>query len=94
MFTALCRGVRRLGQRLLHTVHRRLLAATVPSVSRLAVDTLAHLPRSKGELIAENGLLRQQLLVLRRSVTLVLLASWVRTWHHALLIIQPDCAGR
>jgi transposase InsO family protein len=64
------------------------------------MDTRADLPRSKGELIAENALLRQQLLVLRRSVTrvhctptdrtlLVLLASRVRAWRQALLIVQP-----
>jgi transposase InsO family protein len=65
------------------------------------VDTLADLPRSKGELVAENALLRQQLLVLRRSVkrvhctptdrtVLVLLASRVRAWRQALLIVQPE----
>jgi len=65
------------------------------------MDTLADLPRSKGELIAENALLRQQLLVLRRSVKrvhctptdrtlLVLLASRVRAWRQALLIVQPE----
>jgi transposase InsO family protein len=65
------------------------------------VDTLADLPRSKGDLIAENALLRQQLLVLRRSMKrvhctptdrtlLVLLASRVRAWRHAVLIVQPE----
>ncbi len=53
------------------------------------------------ELIAENALLRQQLLVLRRSVKRprctptdralpVLLASRIRAWRSALLIVQPD----
>jgi hypothetical protein len=52
-------------------------------------------------LVAENALLRQQLLVLQRSVKrprcrdidrirLVLLASRVRAWRQALLIVQPD----
>jgi len=51
--------------------------------------------------VAENALLRQQLLILRRSVKrprctptdrglLVLLASRVRAWRHALLIVQPE----
>jgi transposase InsO family protein len=59
------------------------------------------LARSKPELVAENALLRQQLLVLQRSVPrprctptdrtlLVLLASRVRAWRSALLIVQPD----
>src|SRR5215472_8084537 len=101
MVTALVHRVCRLGRRLVQAVHRRLEAATRPSPARLVVDTLADLPRSKGELIAENALLRQQLLVLRRSVQrvhctptdrtlLVLLASRVRTWRHALLIVQPE----
>jgi putative transposase len=51
--------------------------------------------------MAENALLRQQLLVLRRGVQrprctpvdralLVLLASRVRAWRQALLLVQPD----
>ena len=57
--------------------------------------------RTKPELLAENALLRQQLIILRRQVTrprcrpaervrLVLLASRLRTWRHAVLIVQPD----
>ncbi len=101
MLAALLHGVRRLGQRLMHSLTRRLLAATAPSAARLVVDTLADLPRSKGALIAENVLLRQQLVVLQRSVKRVhctpadralpvLLASRVRAWRHALLIVQPE----
>ncbi len=86
MFAALVRRVRGLGHRLLHATSRRLLAATTPSTTRLVVDTLADLPRSKGELIAENALLRQQLLVL--------LASRVRAWRQALLIVQPETVLR
>jgi transposase InsO family protein len=100
MVAALVHSLRRLGRRLVQPVQRRLEAATRPSPVRLVVGTLADLPRSKGELIAENALLRQQLLVLCRSVTrvhctptdrtlLVLLASRVRAWRHAVLIVQP-----
>src|SRR5207302_5371127 len=63
--------------------------------------TVADLARSKSELVAENALLRQQLLILRRQVKrpactktdrmlLLLLARVVRTWKHALLIVQPE----
>jgi putative transposase len=56
--------------------------------------------RSKPELVAENALLRQQVIVLVRSTRrprisrsdralLVLLASRVRAWRQALLIVQP-----
>jgi transposase InsO family protein len=75
-----------------------------------AAGTGADLARSRAQLLAESALLRQQLLVQRRSVPrpamtradralLVLLASRVRAWRQALLIVQPDtllrwhCAG-
>jgi len=85
----------------LQTVRRRLLTATKPAPPTLIAGTLTDLIRSKPALIAENALLRQQLLVLRRSVKrprctptdralLVLLTSRVLTWRQALLIVQPD----
>ena len=60
---------------------------------------MTDLLRSKSELVAENALLRQQLIVLARStrrprltgadrVVLVLLASRVRAWRSALLIVH------
>jgi hypothetical protein len=78
-------------------LHR--LIATRPAAAPLAVGTLADLARSKPALLAENALLRKQLAILRRSVTcprctpadralLVLLASRVRAWRAALLIVQ------
>jgi putative transposase len=59
------------------------------------------LARGKSELIAENALLRQQLIILRRQIKrprytktdrllLVLLARAVRAWRQALLIVQPE----
>jgi len=67
----------------------------------LPLPTLADLSRSKSELVAENALLRQQLIILKRQVKrppltrtdrmlLVLLARLVRTWQQALFIVQPD----
>src|SRR5438874_1226627 len=101
MFAALLHAARHLGQRLVHTLNRRLLTLTTPAPARLVADTLADLPRSKGALIAENALLRQQLVVLLRSVKrvhctptdrvlLIVLASRVRAWRHALLLVQPE----
>ncbi len=74
---------------------------TKPLTSSLPLQTLADLGRSKSELVAENALLRQQLIILKRQVKrpacrnadrilLVLLARLVRTWQQALLIVQPD----
>lgn len=67
----------------------------------LAVGTLADLARSKSALVTENALLRHQLAILRRSVKrprctpadrahMVFLASRVRAWRSALLIVRPD----
>ena len=90
-----------LGRAAAHGLRRRLFAATRPAVAPVAVGTLADLARSKPALVAENALLRHQLAVLRRGVRrprctpadralLVLLASRVRAWRSALLIVQPD----
>ena len=65
------------------------------------LDTLVDLTRGKSELLAENALLRQQLIILRRQVKrptyrktdrllLVLLARMVRTWKQALFLVQPE----
>jgi putative transposase len=83
---------------------RRALGARLwarPLAVTHATGTGRDLLRSRAQLLAENALLRQQLLVLRRSVKrpvmsrtdralLVLLAGRVRTWRQALLVVQPD----
>ncbi|HET8630690.1 MAG TPA: hypothetical protein VFL91_25005 [Thermomicrobiales bacterium] len=92
MFTRLLHHITRAGHRAFHTLRRRLLAATRPAAPAVLAGALADLARSKGELIAENALLRQQLVVLRRSVKrprctpadralLVVLASRLRAWR-------------
>lgn len=74
---------------------------TRPTGNFLPAGAVMDLCRSKQELVVENALLRQQLIVLRRQVTrrqltntdraiLVLLASRLRSWKSALLIVQPD----
>jgi putative transposase len=101
MLARLMRCVIRTRHAALRTLRRRLAGATKPGAAALIAGTLADLGRSEPQLIAENALLRQQLLVLRRSIkrppctptdraVLVLLASRVRAWRQALLIIQPD----
>jgi putative transposase len=65
------------------------------------LGTVHDLARSKSELVAENALLRQQLILLKRQLKrpactktdrmlLVLLARLVRTWKQALFIVQPE----
>jgi putative transposase len=74
---------------------------TKPSTTSLLLGALTDLPRSKSALVAENALLRQQLIILRRQIKrpvytrrdrilLVLLARVVRTWKQALFIVQPE----
>ena len=88
-----------------HALSARLTRRTKPLTSSLPLATLTDLGRSKSELIAENTLLRQQLVILKRQVKrpsitrtdrilLVLLARVVRTWQQALLIVQPDTLRR
>src|SRR5215216_5842225 len=102
----------RLVRRSAHTVRSlaralglRLAAATKPAAPPLVVGTLADLARSRPALVAENAMLRQQLPILRRSVTrprctpadralLVLLASRARAWRQALLLVQPETVLR
>ncbi len=88
-----------------YQVQCHLRAATKPAPARPVSGTLADLARSKPALIAENALLRHQLLILQRSVKrprcttvdrtlLVLLASRLPTWRQALLIVQPQTVLR
>ena len=82
-------------------VRRRLATALRPTAtSSLVLGAATDLVRSTPELVAENALLRQQLIVLARSTKrpritrsdralLVLPASRVRSWRQALLLVQP-----
>ncbi len=78
---------------------------TRPSSASLPLRTLADLARSKPQLIAENLLLRQQLVVLNRAVKrprftsadralVVLLATRLHSWKDALLIVKPETVLR
>lgn len=61
----------RFGKFLTHvvsTLEQTFLQLTHPSPYSLALSIAADLPRSKSELIAENALLRQQLIVLHRQI--------------------------
>ena len=83
---------------------RRVFGARLwarPVIGSHVAGTGGDLVRSRAQLLGENALLRQQLLVLRRSVArpavtradrvlLVLLAGHARAWRQALLLIQPE----
>ena len=74
---------------------------TRPATASLATSILSDLPRSKYDLIIENALLRQQLIVLNRTVKrpkltnsdrirLTLLARLTNFWPSAMHIVQPE----
>jgi transposase InsO family protein len=82
-------------------LEQTFLHLTQPSRHSIVLSTAADWTRSKADLIAENALLRQQLIVLERQVHkpsfaqsdrlwLVLLASRVKNWKESLLIFKPD----
>ncbi len=82
-------------------VKRRLRQWTKPDNHTVVLNAGVDLTRSKSELVLENALLRQQLIVLQRQTkrpaltwrdqtVMVLLASKLRSWKEALMIVQPD----
>jgi putative transposase len=93
--------LRRLIPSCFYLLQRLILRWTKPPHSSQLLATVMDLTRGKSELVAENALLRQQLIILRRQIKrpqithtnrilLVLLARAVRTWRQALLIVQPE----
>jgi putative transposase len=91
----------RLKNSCLDALSSRLARWTKPIRTSLPLSTLTDLGKSKSQLIAENALLRQQLIMLKRQVKrppvssadrilLVLLARLVRNWQQALFIVQPE----
>jgi putative transposase len=84
-----------------HILQGCFLRWTKPPQTSLLLGMAVDLARGKYELVAENTLLRHQLIILRRQVKrpvctktdrilLVLLARAVRTWRQALLLVQPE----
>jgi len=94
-------ATKRRGDACLQGMHRWLLRQTKPTTGTLARGAIADGAKSKAALMAENALLRQQLIVLQRQVKrpaftprdrvlLVLLARLVHGWRATLLIVQPE----
>jgi putative transposase len=83
------------------TLQHWFLSWTRPPKTSVLLGMVADLARGKSALVAENALLRQQLIILRRQSKrpvctkrdrslLVLLARATRSWRQALLIVQPE----
>ncbi len=101
MFAHLVHHIRQAIQTSVEALRKRIAASTKPTNTSLVRGSLRDLVRTKPQLIVENALLRQQLVVLNRSVKrphltgsdrslLVLLASRVPAWKETLLIVKPD----
>ena len=102
MFARVLHSIRDHLWRCSHAVRGRVAGWLRPATTgSLVVGAVADLARGKPDLIAEHALLRQQLIVLGRTAKrprhtprdralLVLLASRVRTWRDALLIVRPE----
>jgi putative transposase len=97
--------LRHIAHTLSQAVIQRLRQWTKPDNHTLTLNTALDLTRSKSELVLENALLRQQLIILQRQTKrpkltwkdrslIVLLASKLRTWQEALIIVQPDTVLR
>ena len=74
---------------------------TKPTTPSLAIGAISDLPKSKADLMAENAILRQQVIVLNRQVKrpkfttgdrfrLVFLSRLTDFWHTALHLVQPE----
>lgn len=97
MFTAIinvCKNV-------INCIKAQLKKITKPTTATLTIGILTDLPRKKSDLIVENAILRQQLIVLKRSVKrpkftsgdrfrLSFLARLTDSWQSALHIVQPE----
>lgn len=100
MFMNLFRWARKLVIPGVQVLPNRLWSRTKPPIISLPAEGIHDLARSKPQLVIENTLLRQQLIVLNRSVKrpqltnrdrglFILLASRLPSWREALLIIKP-----
>jgi len=101
MWVTIVGRLKRWGTSCAESLGQRCVRWARPLSPGLLGGVLVDATRSKADLIAENALLRQQLVVLRRQVKrprvtstdrllLVVLARCVRAWKDALLIVQPD----
>lgn len=101
MINPIARKIKQATQQGVARIETRFKHWTRPATSHQVIGTLADLRRSKRELIAENMFLRQQLIVLERQVSrpkitqrdrqiLVLLASRIKGWREALIVVKPD----
>jgi putative transposase len=99
------RFLRQRAHSLCQAIRQRLCQWTKPNNHTLPLNAVLDITRSNSELVLENVLLRQQLIILQRQTKrprftwrdralFVFLASKLRTWKEALIIVQPDTVLR
>jgi len=97
--------LRHLARRFFAAARTRVMQWTRPIPIAVAAGAAADATRSRSDLLLENALLRHQLVVLSRAAKrpqltvtdrglLVLLASRLRTWAEALVIVRPETVLR
>ena len=85
----------------LNRLKDKIKKITKPATATLAAGAISGLPRSKSDLIVKNAILRQQLIVLKRSVKrpkftpgdrirLTVLARLTNFWQSARHLVQPE----
>jgi putative transposase len=105
MSSSLFSFVRKTGDSFCQAAKQCLRQWAKPNNHDLVLNAAMDLTRSKRELVLENMLLRQQLIVLKRQVKrptltwrdrtlFVLVASKLRSWKQALVIVQPETVLR
>ncbi len=80
MFSSWIASIKRFGSELLQKARKWIIARTNPTKASQLLGTTSDLLRNKTELVAENALLRQQLIVLKRSIKQPKLTDRDRWW--------------
>jgi putative transposase len=89
------------GKQVAQYLQKTFLQWTAPTSSSSPGGAVLDITSTKAQLLAENALLRQQLIVLQRQVkhphlkpldrfVMVILANWLHSWRQTLLIVKPD----
>src|SRR5258708_36331258 len=101
MLVRIVNRLKAIAEHIAKVVSERLAQWVEPGRANLVGGAVSDMTESKRDLIAENTLLRQQVIVLQRQVKrprlkgqdrllLVILASQVRAWRQALLLVKPE----
>ncbi len=101
MFKFFLKPLRQIFDQAIDKLNKGFKKRFTPAKANLSLGTFTDLARSKSSLVAENALLRQQLIVFQRQLNkpnfrpldrliLVFLSGFPTNWRQALLIVKPD----